>query len=178
MADLTRVDRRDGPSRRVKDIGDGLYADVVGAVGDENVFDLTLTLDTSAYASGDVLSATAEIAGFFVSTTSSRIITSVRVLDEDDQAGDFDILFLDAGNSIGTANSAVSVTDANARAVVGQVAVSAADYKDLGGCQVAMIANIGQVVKANGSTSIWIATVSRSTKTYTAAGLRLKIGVL
>ena len=41
-----------------------------------------------------------------------------------------------------------------------------------------MIANIGQVVKANGSTSIWIATVSRSTKTYTAAGLRLKIGVL
>ena len=87
MADLTRVDRRDGPSRRVKDIGDGLYADVVGAVGDENVFDLTLTLDTSAYASGDVLSATAEITGFFVSTTSSRIITSVRVLDEDDQAG-------------------------------------------------------------------------------------------
>lgn len=150
----------------------------VVATGEEEVYDLTLTLDTSAYASGDVLSATAELANFFPTATAKRIITSVRVLDEDDQAGDFDILFLDAGNSIGTANSAVSVTDANARAVVGQVAVSAADYKDLGGCQVAMIANIGQVVKANGSTSIWIATVSRSTKTYTAAGIRLKIGVL
>ena len=178
MADLTRVDRRDGPSRRVKDIGDGLYADVVGAVGDENVFDLTLTLDTNAYASGDVLSATAEITGFFVSTTSSRIITSVRVLDEDDQAGDFDILFLDANKSLGTANAAASITDADARSIIGLVAVAASDYKDLGGNQVAVISNIGQIVKANGSTSIWIGTVSRAAKTYTAAGIRLKIGVL
>lgn len=150
----------------------------VVATGEEEVYDLTLTLDTSAYASGDVLSATAELANFFPTATAKRIITSVRVLDEDDQAGDFDIIFLDANKSLGTANSAVSITDADARSIIGQVAVVASDYKDLGGNQVAVISNIGQIVKANGSTSIWIGTVSRAAKTYTAAGIRLKIGVL
>lgn len=150
----------------------------VVATGEEEVYDLTLTLDTSAYASGDVLSATAELANFFPTATAKRIITSVRVLDEDDQAGDFDIIFLDANKSLGTANAAASITDADARSIIGLVAVASSDYKDLGGNQVAVISNIGQVVKANGSTSIWIGTVSRAAKTYTAAGIRLKIGVL
>ena len=150
----------------------------VVATGEEEVYDLTLTLDTSAYASGDVLSATAELANFFPTATAKRIITSVRVLDEDDQAGDFDIIFLDANKSLGTANAAASITDADARSIIGLVAVASSDYKDLGGNQVAVISNIGQIVKANGSTSVWIGTVARAAKTYTAAGIRLKIGVL
>ena len=102
------------------------------------------------------------------------------VIDEDDQGVGFDLLFFNATATLGTINVAPSISDADARKLIGRVAVSASDYIDLGGVRVAALSSINQVLKAaSGQTSVWIATITRSgAPTYTASGLKLKIGVL
>lgn len=143
-----------------------------------NVFDLTLSLDTAAYAVGDVLADSQEITNFFPVATTAVKIASIVVLDEDDQGGAFDILFLDSNVSIGSENAAISVSDANARKIVGHISVVGADYIDLGGSRLATIDGRNLIIKAaSGATSIYIACLSQDTKTYTASGLKLKIGI-
>lgn len=141
-----------------------------------DVFDLTFTLDTSAYADGDILADTQSIASVFLSTTGTRILESVTVLDEDDQGMGLDILFLDANNSLGTENAAPSISDANARSIIGRVSISSADFYDLGGCRFAQRAGIGLPLKGNASTTLYVAAISRGTGTYTASGIRIKLG--
>lgn len=148
--------------------------------GLETVFDVTLSLDTSPYADGDVLADTQELTGFFPSTTGARVLQNLLVLDEDDQGVGFDLIFLNANVSLGTENSAPSITDANGRSIIGKVSVAAGDYIDIGGCRIADVTPIGKVLKAaTGQTSLWVAAITRSaTPTYTAAGLKLKLGVI
>lgn len=148
--------------------------------GLETVFDLTLSLDTSAYADGDVLADTQELANFFPSAGGSRVLQNLLVLDEDDNGVGFDLIFLNANVSLGTENSAPSITDANGRSIIGKVSVVAGDYIDLGGCRIADITPIGKVLKgASGQTSLWVAAITRSgTPTYTASGIKLKIGTI
>jgi hypothetical protein len=143
-----------------------------------NVFDVTLALDTVIYAEGDILSNPVEIANFFTETGGTRILQSVVALDEDDQGFGFDLIFLDANNSLGTINAAPSIADVDARAIDGRVALSSADFYDLGGLRIATRAGIGLPLKGNASTSIWVAAISRGAGTYTASGIRLKLGVI
>lgn len=171
--------------RRVAGIGTGVdgreeHADTVVALGRDDVIDATLVLDTSAYADGDVLSVVAELASFFPNPAGSRLLESLIVIDEDDQGVGFDLLFMNATATLGTINTAPSISDADARKIIGKVSVVASDYIDLGGNRIACLSGINQVLKAaSGATSVWIATITRSgTPTYTASGLKLKIGVL
>lgn len=150
---------------------------LVGAPGD--VVDVTLSLDTSAYASGDLLADTQSFTGVRVSG-GRAILQSVTVIDEDDQGAAFTVFFLSGNNSFGTENSAPSISDANARDVLGWVDVSTADYKDLGGVRVASVKGIGLLLEAaGGSTSLYLAVVNGTgTPTYTASGVKLKLGLL
>lgn len=144
-----------------------------------SVVDVTLTLDTSAYADGDVMADTQSVANAVRLNAGRAVLHSVTVLDEDDQGGSFDIIFLDANNSLGTENSAPNISDANARAILGMVRISAADFIDLGGCRLATRSGIGLVLKAGaGTTTIYLGTVMRGAGTYTANGVRLKLGFL
>ena len=97
-----------------------------------DVFDLTFSLDTVAYADGDVLADTQSISNVFLTSGGTRTLQSVIVWDEDDQGQGFDLIFLDANNSLGTENSAPNISDANGRAIIGRVAISSADYYDMG----------------------------------------------
>lgn len=149
------------------------------------VLDLTLTLDTVQYADGDLMTDAVELANFYRVPGGSAEIVSVGVWDDDDQGAAFDIIFLNASTALGTVNNAVAFTDAQGRTVVGRVMVPAASYYDTGGGRFAMVTNntstgnLPQIVKAAAaSTSIYVATISRGTGTYTAAGMRLKIGVV
>ena len=146
-------------------------------LGDE--LSATLVLDTNAYASGDILVVPQEITGAFREAGGHLWIHNLVLLDEDDQGQAIDILFLNADGSIGTINSAVSVTDAVARTITGMVQVLTTDYANMINSQIAFKSNIGQKIKAaSGSTSLYVAAVLRSgTPTYSASGIRLKIGV-
>lgn len=146
--------------------------------GQETVFDVTLSLDTSPYNDGDVLADTQAVTGFFPAAGGSRVLQNIIVLDEDDQGVGFDLIFLDSNVSLGTENSAPSITDANGRSIIGKVSISAGDFIDLGGCRIADITPIGKTLKAAaGSTTLYVGAITRSgTPTYTASGLRVKLG--
>ncbi len=148
----------------------------------QDVFDVTLSLDTSAYAGGDLLADTQLVsADAFIEPTGGATLASVVVIDEDDNKQPFTLIFLSASTSLGTENSALNITDALARNVIGLVEVTAADYKDLGGASVADVPLNPKVLRpATGATSLYVAAVlnGSGTPTYTASGMRLKIGLL
>lgn len=143
-----------------------------------DVLDLTLSLDTSAYADNDVLAAPQEVTGFFRVSGGRARLQSVVLLDEDDQGQDIDLIFLNADGSLGAENAAFGPTDAVARTVVGTLSIVAADYCDAGNSMIAS-GEVNMLMEAAAaSTSVWVGAVVRSgTPTYTASGIRLKLGV-
>lgn len=150
----------------------------VYALTESDLLELTLTLDTSAYADGDVLADTQALVNAVREGGGRAELKSVVVLDEDDQGIALDLVFLAANKSLGTENSAPSISDANARDIQGKVSIATGDYVDLGGARVATKTGIGLMLKsAEGSTTLYVAAITRGgTPTYTAAGLKLKLG--
>lgn len=80
--------------------------------------------------------------------------------------------------SLGTFNAAPAITDANARQIVGRVSIATGDYVDLGGARVATKTGLNLMMSAAAATKqLFLATITRGgTPTYTAAGLKLKLG--
>lgn len=150
--------------------------------GLSDIWEVTLTLDTNAYADGDLLADVQEISDAVRPMDSgggTAVIQTLTVIDKDDQGGAMDVYITDDSGSWGTENSAVAPSDSEGEGIQTRISVGAADYYDLGGVKVAHIRNIGDVVKSpNNSTSLHVAVVSRDTKTYTASGVVLKFGVL
>jgi hypothetical protein len=147
----------------------------------DEVFEATLSLDDSgAYADGDVLADTQELDGAaFLANGATAILQSIQVIDLDDQAQPLDIVLLRSNVSLGTENSAVSVTDANADEIVAIVEIAAADYVDLANSQIAEAANIGKIIEAaSADDGLWIAAISRGTGTYTTSGIIVRVGLL
>lgn len=144
------------------------------------MLDVTLSLDTSAYASGDLLADTQIVSGAFRVGDGTGVLQNILVIDEDDQGAAFDLYFLDGSSSMGTENSAPSPTDAIARTILARVQVATGDYFDLGGARVADIANLARVIKAaSGTKDMYVAAVNGTgSPTYTASGVRLRLGIL
>ena len=144
------------------------------------VVEVTLSLDTSAYASGDVLADTQVVTAALSIKNGKGVLQSVLLIDEDDQGAALDLYFLSADVVMGTENAAPSITDANARSILAVVPVATTDYKDLGGVRVANLAGLNRVLKAvAGTPDIYVAAVNGSgSPTYTASGLRLRLGIL
>jgi hypothetical protein len=143
------------------------------------VVDLTLSLDTGgAYADGDVLAATQELASAVRASAGTGMIQSIGLIDDDDQGQALDIVVLDSNVSIGSENSAVSIADGDADKILGIVEVTGSDYVDLVNSQWAQVRNVGMVVQPATGTSLYIAAISRGTGTYTASGITLRIGIL
>lgn len=143
------------------------------------MLNVTLSLDTSIYASGDVLADTQVVTDYtsLFGASGAAVLTSLTVIDEDDQKAAFDVYFLDANVTMGTENAAPSITDANARNILGFVSIATADYKDIGGVSIACIKNIW--LPANAPLGMWVAVVNGSgTPTYTASGVKLRLGFL
>jgi hypothetical protein len=147
------------------------------AVGSGDVLDVTLSLDTSAYADGDVLADTQTITNAARVSGGKLLLQSVHVLDEDDQGQPFDLIFLDTSNSLGTENLAPNISDANARKILGRVPISSGDYYDIGGSRIATLTGINLYMKTSGTRDLYIGAISRGTGTYTASGIKLKLGV-
>lgn len=143
------------------------------------VVTVTPTVDTSAYASGDLLFDSAEIANAVRANAGLAVLQSITILDKADQGVAFTLIFANAATDFGTANSAPDPDDTEAATVIGIVRVAAADYIDLGASKVATITNIGLLCKAGAATtSLYVAGINGTgTPTYGAAGdLVLQLG--
>lgn len=153
----------------------------IGEVGGNSaLIDFTLSLDTSAYASGDLLAESQSIASVMRAADKTAILQSLVLNDKDDQGAAFTLYFLNANVSMGTENSAPSISDTNADSILGWVDIATTDWKDLGGTRVASIRNIGLLLKpVSGGTNIYIAAVNGSgTPTFSASGITGRLGVL
>jgi hypothetical protein len=152
----------------------------IGEVGGNTILaTFTLSLDTSAYANGDVLADTQVINSVFRKNDGTGVLQSIKLVDKDDQGQALDLVFLNANNSLGTENSAPNISDANADAILGIIPVAAGDFIDLGGCRVATITNIGLPLQAvSGAATLYIGAISRGTGTYTATGITGILGIL
>lgn len=168
-----------GTGQRFKGDGAGSITDptIPVVTGTGVVLTLTPTLDTTTYASGDVLFSTAELAGAMRATGGRGYLQSIHVLDEDDMGQGFEILFLNASTTIGAVNATCAVTDTNARNIIGRVTVTTSNYLDLGGSRVATLGNLGLMLQSSGTTSLFVAGVSTGTGLYSASGLKLQIGI-
>lgn len=144
------------------------------------VVTVTPTLDTSAYASGDLLFDSTEIANAVRANGGCAILESLTIIDKADQKMAFTLLFANAATDFGTLNSAPDPDDTETATVIGHVPVSTGDYIDLGGASVACVRNIGLLLMAGAATtSLYIAGVNGTgAPTYGASDLIFQIGFL
>ena len=146
--------------------------------GDTQILDVTLSLDTSAYVTGDLLADAQEIKFAVREGNATGMIQSVTLLDKDDKAVDLDLYFTNDSTSWGTENSALAVTDAIADSIYGIVSIVSTDYTDLVGSQIVFKNNLGMIVKGDSAGSLYVAAACRGSVTYTASGITLRIGIL
>lgn len=149
-------------------------------VGVADLISVTLSLDTSAYASGDLLADAQEVASALRTSGGQAELVSIMVIDEDDQKQSIGLFITSSSTSWGTENAAPTITDAVARSIQAYVPIITTDYVDLGGVAVAqprLAQSIGVVCEGAASTSLYIAAICNSgTPTYTASGIRVILG--
>ena len=148
---------------------------------DASVVTFTPVLDTSAYTSGDVLFIPIEVSNVFTKFEGKAALHSVIISDGDDQACDIDLVFFNASASLGTINTAVSISDADAANIIGYVSLTNADNgHDLINSILYEKTAVGLIMQGSASsTSIWVGAVLRSgTPTFTASGMKIKLGFL
>lgn len=141
--------------------------------------EVTLSLDTSAYADGDLLADVQEIEDAVRIEVGTGILESIILQDNSDQAAALDLFITSLSTTWGTENDAWNISDTLGEAIQYHTEIAAADYYDMLNSQRVQIDNIGVGVKAaSGSASLYVAAVSRGTPTYAADGLKLKIAIL
>ena len=151
---------------------------VVPASDIDTVITVTPVLDTNAYAGGDLLFDSTEVASAARANGSVVTLVSVTIVDKADQKVAFTLLFANAATDFGALNGAPDPDDSEAATVIGWVAVGTGDYVDLGGAAVACVRDVNLVLKAGAATtSLYIAAVNGSgTPTYGASDLVLYLG--
>lgn len=141
---------------------------------------VTPTLDTSIYASGDLLFDVTTITSAALATGSAVMLESCIVTDEDEQSTAIDLYITNVSTTVGTVNNAVALTDALSRGLQAYIPILAADFKDVGGATVAQpdsCKRINVVCETSGSANLYLIGICRSgTPTYTANGLRISLG--
>jgi hypothetical protein len=150
---------------------DGAAQRVARPVGNAKV--VQFVVDTSAYASGDLVADMVEITGAADVAGGSVVIDQITLFDKADQtASAYTLVFGSASTSLGTINSAPNISDANALAsALRVVGVALADWVDMGGVKVATLRDVKLPLHcAAGQTSIWVGIVNGAgTPTFTAS---------
>ena len=125
------------------------------------VISVTPTVDTAAYASGDLLVDTASIAAAFLEAGGSAILDSIDVIDLGSQSAAFTIIISNTTTSFGTINAAPNISDANVGLVhLGQVSVAAGDYITVSGTTVASYTALGIPVQVASGTTLYFAVIN------------------
>lgn len=140
---------------------------------------ITLSLDTSAYAAGDVLADSQVVDGALRVADGTGLLMGVTLIDKSDQKVPLTVYILSGNVSMGTENAAPSISDTNAAHILGFVDFETADYRDLGGVAVAYKQTSIHLVAASGTDDIYVAAVNGSgAPTYAADGIVLRLGIL
>lgn len=142
---------------------------------------ITMSTDTSAYTSGDLIADTQQYDGFFRVTNGTGIINTITVTEKDAQGAAIYIIIHRTSTSMGTENSAPNISDANLVAGIQHIIpVAASDYVTVSGTKIATLKNLGLPVMAvSGTDDIYFSILnSTGTPTYASGEIQLGIGVM
>jgi hypothetical protein len=144
--------------------------------GSGTVIDVTIVADTNIYADNDVLFISQIVTGVSDIEGGTVKLVNAVLFDGDDQGTEVEVFFTTNATTPGTINGAVAAADTVLDDIVGNAHFIT--YSDLINSQVCVLKDIAQVMKcAAGSKDLYIFGVVRSgTPTYTAGGLKLKLG--
>ena len=145
------------------------------------VFTITPDTHTEAAAVNESVFQADELANFMSEKGGTAIIQSIVILDDDDNGQPLDIVFMDTTGLLDASDDATVIDAADGvipDAILGVVSVT--NYFDGVLWQVGQKDSIGLTIKSASTTrSVYISAINRgSTSTWTAAGLRLKIGYI
>jgi hypothetical protein len=142
---------------------------------------VTPTLDTSAYASGDLICDVTTITGAASLSGGYCELVSVTIVDQDDQtASAYTIYVTNLSTSWGTFNTAPAPADATALGIQAIIQIAAADWQDLVAFKVAQpVATpfTPKICKTSGSANLYMTIVNGAgTPTFTASGIKVTFG--
>lgn len=139
----------------------------------------TMTADTNIYASGDLIGGKLTFTNALLRSGGTGTLKTLVLVDQAKQAAAVDLILFNADpdGTTFTDNVALDIADADMAKIVGAVSIPAANYFAFSDNNVAVVKDIGLVVKAaSGSSTLYGALVSRGTPTYAAAtDLALKL---
>lgn len=140
---------------------------------------VTPTLDTNAYASGDVLFTPVEMTNVVLDTKGLAVLRTLTLLDKSNNKQAIDLLFFnDNPGDVGAANAAFAMTDTQFNSFIGRVSIATGDYVTAttgANADVTKLIEMLLAAKA-ASKSIWVVGVVRSgTPTYANGDLILKL---
>jgi len=136
----------------------------------------TPVVDTSIYAAGDVLFNTTAVPVSSSTSGARGGILSVGIVDRADTAQQIISLYFFRSNvSLGTVNSAPSITDDNAEELIGSVNVTTST--DLGGCRIGEAPGIYLPFELPAN-NLFVAATTSGTPTFAAAsGIRVRLAL-
>jgi hypothetical protein len=155
----------------------------LGEVGGKSVTKtITMTADTAIMASADIIADTQQMDAAFRKTDGTGIINSITVFDPDDNAAfAFDLYVHRTSTSMGSENSGITISDANAAAgIIGVVSFATTDAKDLINGRMYHKSNLGLVVSAvSGTDDLYFSLVNGSgTPTFAGGSIPVVVGIL
>jgi hypothetical protein len=146
-----------------------------------DLIQVTPTLDTSAYASGDLICDVTTITSAAFSSGGLCELVSLTIVDQDDQtASAYTIYITNLSTTWGTFNAAPTLSDAGALGIQAIIPIASGDWLDLGGFKIAqprVAQSIGCICKTSGSANLYLTIVNGAgTPTFTASGIKVPLG--
>ncbi len=146
-----------------------------------HVVDFTPTLDTNPYAQHDVLFDFQEVTIPALSSTNPLrgTINNITLLDKDDNGNQITLAISDDSTaSLGTANSAISISDADAATILGYIDTGDT-YEDLIGSQIVQPSAFSPINFETSNEKLYIGGILRgsATPTHTASGITIRLHI-
>jgi hypothetical protein len=143
---------------------------------------VTLSTDTSAYANGDIIADTQQVDAALRVSDGTGMLQSISIFDADDQTPySFTIFIHRTSTSMGSENSGITISDANAAAgIIGAVSFTSGDCFDLINGRMYFRSGLGiPLVAVSGTDDIYISMVCvTGTPTHTASGVTALLSIL
>ena len=141
------------------------------------VVEVTPTLDTNAYASGDRVGSIHTITGAGPAGFHGAVLESITVIDKDAQGAALKVHFFDALPTVASAdNAAIDLTDAQAAKFIATVSIATGDYLATASNKLAFTQPTRAIPMcpsaANGvKETLYAVVTTTGSPTYTASGL-------
>lgn len=137
----------------------------------------TLVTDDAALAVGDLVATAAlDVTNFFSVAGEVRKITGIQIIDPSNFKVGMDVYLFDANQSMGTVNTAPTITAANMEKCMAMVPLDFTDYTtQTSTCARGFTGKERECLVAGVGTSLYINAVVRTAVTYGAIDLRIRI---